>query len=67
MMAARIKIVVLIGAKEQAALYPSRHGLLALELGITVLTAAILNMIITAATTMVCAVICIVSPPLIDF
>jgi hypothetical protein len=47
-MAARIKIAVLIGVKEQVALYPNRHGLLACELGIAVLTAAILNMTITA-------------------
>jgi hypothetical protein len=66
-MAARIKIAVLIGVKEQVALYPSRHGLLAFELGITVLTAAMLNMIITAATTNFSAVICIVSPPVILF
>ena len=67
MMAARIRIAVLIGVKEQVALYPSRHGLLAFELGMAVLIAAILNMIITAETTKFSAVICIVSPPLIDF
>jgi hypothetical protein len=37
--AARAKITVLIGVKEQMALCPSRHGLLAFELGISVLTA----------------------------
>ncbi len=47
-MAATIKIAVLMGVKEQVALYPNRHGLLACELGINVLTAAILNMIIAA-------------------
>jgi hypothetical protein len=47
-MAARIKIAVLMGVKEQVALYPSRHDLLAFELGITVLIAAMLNMTITA-------------------
>ena len=47
-MAARIKIAVLIGVKEQVALYPNRHGLLARALGINVLTAAMLKMIIAA-------------------
>ena len=47
-MAATIKIAVLMGVKEQVALYPNRHGLLAFALGINVLTAAMLKMIIAA-------------------
>jgi hypothetical protein len=46
-MAAAIKIIVLMGVKEHVALYSNRQGLLASELGINVLTAAILNMTIT--------------------
>jgi hypothetical protein len=36
MTAARIKIAVLIGVKEQVALYPSKHDLLAFASGISV-------------------------------
>ena len=63
--AASIKIIVLIGVKEHAALYPSRQGLLALSFGITVLTAAMLNMAITVMETICNA--CIISPPVIHF
>ena len=41
--AARMRINVLIGAKEQPALYPSRHGLLTYGKGVTVLIAARTN------------------------
>jgi len=44
---------VLIGAKEQVALYPSRQALLAFELGITVLIEAIVKAIMMMAKTMV--------------
>jgi hypothetical protein len=46
--AAKAKIKVLTGVKEQNALYPSRHVLLASTLGVTVLNAERLKMTITA-------------------
>jgi hypothetical protein len=45
MMAAAMRIMVLMGVKEQAALYPNRQGLLTSAFGIAVLTAAMLRMI----------------------
>lgn len=38
-------IIVLIGVKEQCALYPSKHSLLAIVMGITVDMAASVNKI----------------------
>jgi len=46
-MAARTRIAVLRGVKEQVALYPNRQGLLALAYGINVFMAAMLIMIMT--------------------
>jgi hypothetical protein len=44
-MAAAKRIMVLMGVNEQAALYPTKHGLLASSFGIAVLTAAMHIMI----------------------
>jgi hypothetical protein len=59
------QIVVLIGVKEQAALYPIRHALLAFALGMTVLIAEITQMKITNAAIIVFMFIFVFSPPLV--
>ena len=56
-MATRTKIAVLIGAKEQVALYPNRHALLTFALGTTVLIAAMVKATITMTKTTVDAFI----------
>jgi len=64
--AAIIKIAVLIGVKEQAALYPSLHALLTSALGNTVLIAEIAKRKIAIATANVLGFIFVFSPPLVS-
>jgi hypothetical protein len=62
-MATRTKIAVLIGTKEQVALYPNKEALLAFGLGITVLIAAIPKTTIVIIKTTVNAFIVVFHPP----
>jgi hypothetical protein len=58
-----MQTVVLMGVKEQVALYPNRHALLAAAFGMIVLMAEITQMKITTAAIIVLAFIFVFSPP----
>ena len=57
---------MLIGVKEQAALYPSLHALLTSALGITVLIAKMAKRKIAIATANILGFIFVFSPPLVS-